>query len=63
MQKAYYSLLLKNYSETVELRTLKYVSTSQVKILSNPDEIIDHLKYAFQRVSEADLFNSLATYM
>ena len=53
MQKGYYSLLLKNYSDIVELRKLKYVSTSQVKILSNQDEIIDHLKYAVQRVSES----------
>ena len=51
MQKGYYSLLLKDYSETLDLRKLKHVYTSEVKILSNQEAVIDHLQFAFQRVS------------
>ena len=52
MQKGYYSLLLKDYTDTaVDHRQLKYVYTSEVKVLSNQREVFDHLKFAFQRVS------------
>ena len=50
MQKGYFSLLVKDYSNIVDQR-LKYIYSSKVKVLSNQEQIFNHLEYAFQRVS------------
>ena len=51
MQKGYFSLLVKDYSNVVQHR-LKYIYSSQVKILTKQEEVFSHLEYAFQRVSQ-----------
>jgi len=53
MQKGYFSLLVKDYSNIVEHR-LKYVYSSKVKFLSNQKEIFSHLEYAFERVRKLE---------
>ena len=47
MQQGYYSLLLKDYSPEVEQ---KYVYSSEVQLVSNQRQVIDHLKYALNKV-------------
>lgn len=50
MQEGYFSLLVKDYSNIVEQR-LRYIYSSEVKVLSNQEQIFSHLEYALQRVS------------
>ena len=54
MQEGYYLLFVKDYAttNTVDFRQPKHAYTSEVKILSSQEEVIDHLKFAFQRVSD-----------
>ena len=53
MQTGYFSLLVKDYSNVVEHRFIfKDIYTSQVKILTRPEEVFSHIQYAYQRVSQ-----------
>jgi len=65
LQKGYYSLLLKNYSKQVnhDRPDKKYVYRSQVKIMSDQRELLDHLEFAYLRVSQISMKSLILTIM